>query len=143
MSTWSWHDFTEQLAGLPMTWHRLLIDHVPTEGGLCRACGRPGYGTPVQPWPCTLHKVAERAAELHNVGQPAPGDGGERTPWSPARPGEDHGGDPGRFPSESPLAALRLRRDSLDHRHREPETTTVAPVAEATAPIGTDTQRAT
>ena len=44
-----------ELAPFPEIWTRMQDEHTPTADGLCAAavCGRPGYRTPVIPWPCT------------------------------------------------------------------------------------------
>jgi hypothetical protein len=59
--------FVLELAPNTDLWHCLQQDHVPTPDGLCaaRVCGRPGYGSPVMPWPCTARSLADRAHRAH------------------------------------------------------------------------------
>jgi hypothetical protein len=50
----------------PVTWQRLLTDHVSDESGHCSACYSTTNGAPT--WPCTLRTVAELARRLSLVG---------------------------------------------------------------------------
>jgi hypothetical protein len=50
------------LAGMPEVFGRLLAEHVPDRLGRCSACRNAGSGVV---WPCTLHQIATRAADLH------------------------------------------------------------------------------
>jgi|1186.fasta_scaffold996599_2 hypothetical protein len=60
--------FVLELAPCTALWERLRQEHVPTTGGLCasRFCGRPGYGSPVIPWPCTVASLADWAHLTHS-----------------------------------------------------------------------------
>ena len=61
----TWHGLAEVLSTMPDSIRRLLDEHQPDEAtGRCRACGRPGYGTPDRPWPCPVRKLAEQAAQI-------------------------------------------------------------------------------
>lgn len=60
-----WTELATQLAVMPGTWRRLLALHVPDGDGRCRACTTPGLGTPRDPWPCSLCRLAQRAAAEH------------------------------------------------------------------------------
>jgi hypothetical protein len=44
--------FAEGLALLPDVIAAILAEHTANGDGLCRRCGRPGYGTPVREHPC-------------------------------------------------------------------------------------------
>lgn len=52
------------LAAQPDVVARLLAQHVPDGQGRCRGCTRPGTGTPMGYWPCTLSVAAETAEIL-------------------------------------------------------------------------------
>jgi hypothetical protein len=56
-----------ELAPFPEIWARMQAEHVATADGLCAApiCGRPGYRTPVVPWPCTPRSLADWAQRAH------------------------------------------------------------------------------
>ncbi|MGI5129083.1 hypothetical protein ACQEVB_19920 [Pseudonocardia sp. CA-107938] len=57
-------ELAEALAAQPEVVARLLADHVPDEKGRCRGCTRPGTGTPMGWWPCTLSVAADAATIL-------------------------------------------------------------------------------
>ncbi|OZM81204.1 hypothetical protein [Pseudonocardia sp. MH-G8] len=48
----------EQLALMPETVARLLVDHAADDTGRCVGCTRPGTGYPARVHPCTLHRLA-------------------------------------------------------------------------------------
>ena len=51
------------MAGMPGVWRRLLIAHVPDRLGRCRGCrSNTGSG---ELWPCSLHRIATEARQLH------------------------------------------------------------------------------
>ncbi len=52
------------LADMPDVIAALLRDHVPDVKGRCRACGRPGTGTPHLDAPCPLSRIAEIARSI-------------------------------------------------------------------------------
>jgi hypothetical protein len=52
------------LADMPDVIAALLRDHVPDPHGRCRACGRPGTGTPHLAAPCPLRWIAEAARTI-------------------------------------------------------------------------------
>ncbi|MCO1654276.1 hypothetical protein [Pseudonocardia humida] len=58
---------------------RLLSGHARTDDGLCAGCTRPGRGTPMLPWPCSLWTLARTARTLagsrHGPDSPPPGGG--------------------------------------------------------------------
>jgi hypothetical protein len=61
-----WDELVDELGRLSGDpWRRLLDEHTSSADGLCRGCGRPGYGVPFRPWPCTLRRIAEQAAPRH------------------------------------------------------------------------------
>ncbi|HXV93443.1 MAG TPA: hypothetical protein VD813_09110 [Pseudonocardia sp.] len=86
--------FTAELATMPDVVARLAEAHVPDGAGLCRACGRPGRGTPHLPWPCGPARLAQ-AAVMH----PAPGPTGRAEDDGAPEPG------PGQAPPTTPKAA--------------------------------------
>jgi hypothetical protein len=49
------------LAAQPGLIANLLERHVPDRQGRCRGCTTAGYGTPAQPWPCSLYFYATAA----------------------------------------------------------------------------------
>lgn len=51
----------ELLKGMPVTTERLITTHIPDDHGRCRACTRPGYGSPMARWPCTPYALAALA----------------------------------------------------------------------------------
>ena len=55
-----------ELASAPDLIDRLLADHAADADGLCAAlvCGRPGRGTPWQPWPCPTRRLADLACAV-------------------------------------------------------------------------------
>jgi hypothetical protein len=59
--------FVLELAPRYAHWAQIQQDHVPTADGFCaaRVCGRPGYGSPVTPWPCTARALADWAHRTH------------------------------------------------------------------------------
>jgi hypothetical protein len=56
-----WDALVAELATTPDVVDRLLAEHVPDDSRRCRACTRPGLGTPMKPWPCGLYKLAMAA----------------------------------------------------------------------------------
>jgi hypothetical protein len=51
------------MAGMPGVWRRLLLAHVPDRLGRCRGCrSNTGSG---ELWPCSLHRIATEARQLH------------------------------------------------------------------------------
>ena len=51
------------MAGMPGVWRRLLLAHVPDRLGRCRGCrSNTGSG---EVWPCSLHRIATQARQLH------------------------------------------------------------------------------
>lgn len=59
-----WHRLAAVLAEMPDVIERLLDIHLDAGCGRCRACTRPGYGTPNAPWPCPTRKLADEAARI-------------------------------------------------------------------------------
>jgi hypothetical protein len=57
-------ELARALAAQPDVVARLLTDHVPDDKGRCRGCTRPGTGTPMDYWPCTLSTAADAARIL-------------------------------------------------------------------------------
>ena len=53
----------EVMAGMPGVWRRLLAAHVPDRFGRCNAC-RSATGSG-EKWPCSLHRIASQARQLH------------------------------------------------------------------------------
>jgi hypothetical protein len=51
------------MAGMPGVWRRLLLAHVPDRLGRCRGC-RSDTGSGER-WPCSLHRIATEARQLH------------------------------------------------------------------------------
>ncbi|MCY7344045.1 MAG: hypothetical protein LH603_19965 [Pseudonocardia sp.] len=64
-------ELAELIATEPGAPGRLLAVHVSDGAGRCRGCTTPGTGTPLAPWPCSIHFYASAAAEL--VGRRRPG----------------------------------------------------------------------
>ena len=60
-----WQQLATELAENPDLCRRLLRDHVP-DGGRCTACTAPGTGCANRPWPCSIHKLAALAHEIHD-----------------------------------------------------------------------------
>jgi hypothetical protein len=54
----------DQLALMPETIARLIVDHAPDGNGYCRTCTRPGYGTPVIQHPCSVAALAIAALDV-------------------------------------------------------------------------------
>jgi hypothetical protein len=57
-------ELARALAAQPDVVARLIADHVPDDKGRCRGCTRPGTGTPMDYWPCTLSTAADAARIL-------------------------------------------------------------------------------
>jgi hypothetical protein len=43
---------------------RLLAMHVADRNGMCRSCGRPGYGSRCTLWPCPVASIALVARDI-------------------------------------------------------------------------------
>jgi hypothetical protein len=58
-----------ELAEQVRVWRRILREHVRTDDGYCAHphCGRPGYGTPHVPHPCSARVLATLARDLHRA----------------------------------------------------------------------------
>lgn len=54
----------EGLAHMPAVIASLLAQHTPDGDGLCRTCGRPGYGTPELEHPCPVAALALMALAI-------------------------------------------------------------------------------
>ena len=57
-------ELARALAAQPDVVARLIAEHVPDDKGRCRGCTRPGTGTPMDYWPCTLSTAADAARVL-------------------------------------------------------------------------------
>jgi hypothetical protein len=69
----------DQLALMPETIARLIVEHTPNGDGYCRKCTRPGYGTPVVQHPCSVAALAIAALDVRKrTGLPV-------TPPTPSR----------------------------------------------------------
>ncbi|WP_214403116.1 hypothetical protein [Pseudonocardia lacus] len=70
-----WLRIARELATLDDVVEQLLSRHARTDDGLCACCTRPGRGTPMLPWPCSLYSLARTAQVLrdsrHGPGGPA------------------------------------------------------------------------
>jgi hypothetical protein len=53
----------EVMAEMPGVWRRLLAAHVPDRFGRCSAC-RSATGSG-ETWPCSLHRIATQARQVH------------------------------------------------------------------------------
>lgn len=53
----------EVMAGMPGVWRRLLAAHVPDRFGRCSACRSATNSG--ERWPCSLHRIAAQAEQLH------------------------------------------------------------------------------
>ena len=53
----------EVMAEMPGVWRRLLVAHVADRFGRCSAC-RSATGSG-EKWPCSLHRIATQARQLH------------------------------------------------------------------------------
>jgi hypothetical protein len=53
----------EVMAEMPGVWRRLLLAHVADRFGRCSAC-RSATGSG-EKWPCSLHRIATQARQLH------------------------------------------------------------------------------
>jgi hypothetical protein len=76
-----WGQLAELLAGMPDVVQRLIVEHVPDAKNRCRGCTLPGTGSPNEPWPCPLRKLAEQARRL----QPGAMQNGTVGPWTSVR----------------------------------------------------------
>lgn len=59
------HQLAIELAPMVDVWQRLLAQHVPDRAGRCTTCTKGGTGLPSQPWPCSIHAIADRAREAY------------------------------------------------------------------------------
>lgn len=61
-----WTALVAEVAKLPGAVEAILAEHRQDDHGMCRApeCGRPGYGTPVTPWPCGVYVLGAHARRL-------------------------------------------------------------------------------
>ena len=55
-----------ELAPMVDVWQRLLAQHLPDRSGRCRTCTKGGTGLPSQPWPCSIHGIAELARRRYD-----------------------------------------------------------------------------
>lgn len=62
----SWQHLAEVLAAMPAAYRRLLAEHVDAGCGRCRRCTVAGTGAPGELWPCSLHKLATLAQQIHD-----------------------------------------------------------------------------
>lgn len=56
-----------ELAPMVDVWQRLLAQHTPDRTGRCRTCTKGGTGLPSQPWPCSIHGIAELARRRYDA----------------------------------------------------------------------------
>lgn len=56
-----------ELAPMVDVWQRLLAQHMPDRSGRCRTCTKGGTGLPSQPWPCSIHGIAELARRRYDA----------------------------------------------------------------------------
>ncbi len=59
------HQLAVELAPMVDVWQRLLALHVPDRAGRCTTCTKGGTGLPSQPWPCSIHGIADLARRRH------------------------------------------------------------------------------
>ncbi|GAA1269529.1 hypothetical protein GCM10009609_35750 [Pseudonocardia aurantiaca] len=59
-----WNGVAHLLAGMPGAVARLSAEHRDGGHGRCRACTTPGQGTPRDPWPCSMAKLAQAARRI-------------------------------------------------------------------------------
>lgn len=62
----SWRTVAEVLAVMPDAYRRLLELHRGCMDGMCRACTVGGTGARHTRWPCSIHKLAKLAQEIHD-----------------------------------------------------------------------------
>lgn len=62
-----------ELAPMVDVWQRLLAQHTPDRTGRCRTCTKGGTGLPSQPWPCSIHGIAELARRRYDAVCERPG----------------------------------------------------------------------
>ena len=52
------------MSGMPDVWRRVLAEHVPDQGGRCKACHDERGGS--ASWPCLTRQIAEQAKQIHD-----------------------------------------------------------------------------
>lgn len=65
------HQLAVELAPMVDVWQRLLAQHVPDRANRCTRCTKGGTGLPSQPWPCSIHGIADLARRAHDEARAA------------------------------------------------------------------------